>query len=147
MKKRTLGTQGLEVVEALRPLSRLQLQDLGAGAQRDPVAGDLGGVVVADDQDPGPVGQLPGELTGPGRGAMAAQIHDDHPEIRGEIGLRAKKSAMRHQPVQQHERRARALVAIGDSRPVRGREKVQKSLPAVTVPTATQGSIESTRRK
>src|SRR6185295_11473605 len=53
------------------------------------------------------------------------------PEIAGELGLRAKEAAMRHQPVQQHERRPRALVPIGDSGSVRCREKVQLSLPAV----------------
>jgi len=63
------------------------------------------------------------------RGAVAAQIDRDDPEIPGEIGLRAKEAAMRHQPVQKHERRSGALVAIADSRPVRSGKKVQLALP------------------
>ena len=61
----------------------------------------------------GELGDVGGELldgrplAGAGRGAMAAQVDRDHPEIGGELGLRAEEAAMRHQPVQQHERRAR----------------------------------------
>ena len=60
---------------------------------------------------------------------MAAQVDGDDPEILGEIRLGAKEAAMRHQPVQQHDRGPLPLVAIGDSRSVRSGEKVQFSLP------------------
>ena len=60
-----------------------------------------------------------------GRSAMAAQVDGDDPEISRQPLLRAKEAAMRHQPVQQHDRRAVAAVAIGDSRPVRSDEFVQ----------------------
>ena len=44
-------------------------------------------------------------------------------------GLAGEEAAMRHQPVQQHDRRAAARVPIGDSRPVRSGESRAKPLP------------------
>ena len=41
--------------------------------------------------------------------AVAAQVDGDDPEIVGERVLRAEEAAMRHQPVQQHERAALRL--------------------------------------
>ena len=50
------------------------------------------------------------------------------------VVLRAEEAAMRHQPVQQHDRRAVARVAIGDSRPVRSGETRPKPLPKAVAP-------------
>ena len=50
--------------------------------------------------------------------------------IGGERRLAAEEAAMRHQPVQQHDRPPRALVAIGDPRAVRSGEMLQKPSPA-----------------
>ena len=71
---------------------------------------------------------------GLGRRAVAAQVDGDDPEMVGELGLRAEEAAMRHQPVQQHERRALALVAIGDSRAVRCREMRSNTPPPAARP-------------
>ena len=60
-----------------------------------------------------------------GRGAMAAQIDGDHAMVPRQLVLRAEEAAMRHQPVQQHDRRAVAGIAIGDRRPVRSGKRVQ----------------------
>ena len=81
-------------------------------------AGDVGGELL--DRRPRAV---------PRRFAVAAQIDGDDPVVAGELLLGAEEAAMRHQPVQQHDRRAGAGVAISDSRPVRSGEALQKFLP------------------
>jgi hypothetical protein len=61
---------------------------------------------------------------------VAAQVDGDESEIGGERLLLAEEAAMRHQPVEQHERRPGALVAVSDLRSVRSGKYLQLSSPA-----------------
>ena len=73
------------------------------------------------------------------RFAMAAQVDGDDAMVAGKLRLGAEEAAMRHQPVQQHDRRAGADIAISDSRPVRSGEALQQSLPTA-IPAPVRGS-------
>ena len=63
------------------------------------------------------------------RFAMPAQVDNDEPMVGGERLLRAEEAAMGQQAVEQHERCPGALVAIGDSRPIRCREMPHSPSP------------------
>ena len=56
---------------------------------------------------------------------VPAQVDGDDPEVPGELFLTLEEAGMRHQPVQQHQRRAAAAVPIGEPGAVRSGENLQ----------------------
>jgi hypothetical protein len=61
---------------------------------------------------------------------VAAKIYADQPEVGGQIGLRSKEAAMRHQAVEQHQRPSGTAVPIRNACAVRCPELLQNLSPA-----------------